>query len=447
MRLIYIVLLIALIPTFSPAQEINLEKGLIAYYPFDDDANDISGNDNHGTIHGARLEPAIRCDGAAYRFDGVDDYIDFGNAESLNSGYRGLTISFMVRHDEFTPDDYRLLLGKWAFKKETDQYAIFLNNANKLSFAVADGNVFGYGFYSKSNIEPGEWYHVIVAWNRRGKMGIFINGELDNQGEQSGNGLNEYSNITLKAGRQIVGQDRPFKGYLDEVRIYNRTLSLDEIKALFRMDYFACNQFTLRGYVYDKDSRDIIPNAKISFEDIRTGEKMFQVQSDETGYYEANLPIGFRYGFYAEADDYLAINENISTEGIVPKTVVEQDLFMVRFAVGSTIKLNNLFFDTAKSTIKDESYPELNRLLQLFDQVPGLVIEIAGHTDWVGSDSYNQRLSEDRANAVRNYLVEQGVSPDRVEAVGYGEKQPVATNDTDEGRQLNRRVEFKILAK
>ncbi len=65
----------------------------------------------------------------------------------------------------------------------------------------------------------------------------------------------------------------------------------------------------------------------------------------------------------------------------------------------------------------------------------------------MGSDSYNQRLSEDRANAVRNYLIEQGVSSDRIEAVGYGEKQPVATNDTEEGRQLNRRVEFKILAK
>ena len=158
------------------AQSIDLDRGLIAYFPFDEDARDISGNNNNGTVHGASLEPAIRCEGAAYKFDGDDDYIDFGNSQSLNSGYNGLTISFMVRHDEYTPDDYRLILGKWAFKVDRDQYAIFLNNANKLSFAVADGNEFGYGFYSSSTIQPDEWYHVIVAWNRRGKMGIFING-------------------------------------------------------------------------------------------------------------------------------------------------------------------------------------------------------------------------------------------------------------------------------
>ena len=104
-------------------------------------------------------------------------------------------------------------------------------------------------------------------------------------------------------------------------------------------------------------------------------------------------------------------------------------------------------FDSGKSIIKDESFPELNRLLKLFDQVPGLVIEISGHTDWVGTDSYNQRLSEDRANAVRDYLLEQGIYEDKITAVGYGEANLVATNETDEGRQLNRRVEFKILAK
>jgi len=447
MRIALTYFFISVLAFSSLGQTIDLEKGLIAYFPFDEDARDISGNGNNGEVYGATLEPAIRCDGSAYRFDGVEDYIDFGNSESLNSGYRGLTISFMVRHPEATPDDFRLLLGKWAFKVERDQYAIFLNKANKLSFAVADGQEFGYGFYSKSTIQPDEWYHVIVAWNRRGKMGIFINGELDNQGEQSGRGLNENSNITLKAGRQIIGQNRPFKGYLDEVRVYNRTLSLQEIKALFRQDYFACNSFTLQGYVYDQDTKETIPNASVNFEDIRTGEKVYQVSADETGYFETTLPIGFRYGFYAEAEDYLAINENLSTEGIQPKTVVQQDLYMVQFAVGSTIKLNNLFFDTGKSIIKDESFPELNRLLKLFDQFPGLVIEIAGHTDWVGSDAYNQGLSDDRANAVRNYLVEQGIGTDKIVAVGYGETKPIATNETEEGRQQNRRVEFKILEK
>ena len=119
---------------------------------------------------------------------------------------------------------------------------------------------------------------------------------------------------------------------------------------------------------------------------------------------------------------------------------------MIPIAVGSTVLLNNIFFESAKAVLKDESMAELNRLLALFEQVPGLVIEISGHTDSVGADEYNLNLSDARANAVRDYLLEKGINEEQITAKGYGETVPVATNDTDEGRQENRRVEFKILA-
>ena len=107
----------------------------------------------------------------------------------------------------------------------------------------------------------------------------------------------------------------------------------------------------------------------------------------------------------------------------------------------------NIFFDFAKATLREESSHELDRILPYFEKFPNLKIELSGHTDYVGSDEANQKLSEDRANSVREYLIKKGIRIDQIEAVGYGESMPVATNETDEGRQLNRRVEFKVLEK
>ena len=84
--------------------------------------------------------------------------------------------------------------------------------------------------------------------------------------------------------------------------------------------------------------------------------------------------------------------------------------------------------------------------MELLNDIPTLVIEIGGHTDALGSDEYNRSLSDDRANAVRTYLLEHGIAEERVTAVGYGESVPVDTNETEEGRAQNRRVEFKILS-
>ncbi len=112
---------------------------------------------------------------------------------------------------------------------------------------------------------------------------------------------------------------------------------------------------------------------------------------------------------------------------------------------GSFIRLNNIFFDFDKATLRPESFAELDRLLPLLRRFPNMKIEIAGHTDSRGSDEYNIRLSQARAGAVRMYLVKNDVEPARIVAVGYGESVPVGTNETDEGRQQNRRVEFKVL--
>ncbi len=107
---------------------------------------------------------------------------------------------------------------------------------------------------------------------------------------------------------------------------------------------------------------------------------------------------------------------------------------------------NDILFDTNSTALRSDSRNVLRDLAANFQRYPDETVTIEGHTDNVGSPSYNQNLSENRASAVRNYLVDQGVSSSRISAYGYGETRPKASNGTPEGRQLNRRVEIRIRA-
>ena len=112
--------------------------------------------------------------------------------------------------------------------------------------------------------------------------------------------------------------------------------------------------------------------------------------------------------------------------------------------VGAVIKLDRVFFETAKWALLSESNEQLNELVSLMMEYPSMQIEIHGHTDSRGNDSYNQNLSENRTKSVFEYLVENGIDSERMKYIGYGEKKPIADNNVAEGRQLNRRVEFVV---
>ena len=126
---------------------------------------------------------------------------------------------------------------------------------------------------------------------------------------------------------------------------------------------------------------------------------------------------------------------------------VEINVALKKIEVGQSIILRNIFFDFDKATIRSESANELDRLIKLLTENPTLKIELGSHTDSKGSDDYNQKLSQSRSQSVVTYLIGKGIATDRLVAKGYGETVPVATNDTDAGRQENRRTEFKILSK
>jgi outer membrane protein OmpA-like peptidoglycan-associated protein len=114
-------------------------------------------------------------------------------------------------------------------------------------------------------------------------------------------------------------------------------------------------------------------------------------------------------------------------------------------AKGTKIILNNIFFDFDKSVLREESFPELGRVVALLKNASNLKVKILGHTDSEGSDSYNLKLSHDRAAAVAAYLQEKGIDKARIAYQGYGETLPLDTNLTPEGRKNNRRTEIEIL--
>ena len=158
-----------------------------------------------------------------------------------------------------------------------------------------------------------------------------------------------------------------------------------------------------------------------------------------------SLPSGFNYGISLEAQDYLFHSENFN----IPKNdgfnIVSKEIELKSVKIGSKIELKNVFFNSAKWDILSDSYAELDRLIDFMLEFHSLKIEISGYTDNVGSESFNHLLSQKRAEAVVNYLVENGIGSERLIAIGYGQKNPVSSNNTIEGRAANRRTEFKII--
>lgn len=200
----------------------------------------------------------------------------------------------------------------------------------------------------------------------------------------------------------------------------------------------------VKGRVFNAKTNEPLGGVKIFYERLADGVEVGIARSESNGEYQIILPYGERYGYLAEAENFVAISANINLTQQEEYKEIKQDLYLVPIEVGSRVTINNIFFDFDKTTLRNESYPELNRLLEFMNNYPNIRIKIQGHTDSVGPEDYNQQLSERRADAVARFLRVNGISTDRLIVKGLGESQPVADNATPEGRQENRRVEFEI---
>jgi len=204
----------------------------------------------------------------------------------------------------------------------------------------------------------------------------------------------------------------------------------------------------VKGKVFDSDTK--LPlESDIDVVDLQTGTSVVKWVSNKTsGEFFICLPVNKNYAFEASKTGYLfnsknfALNESKEYEPFA----VEIPLSPIS-VTGAPVVLNNVFFETNKFNLKDESKIELNKLVGFLTNNPTLKIELSGHTDNVGDKKSNQVLSENRSRSVADYLASNGIAKERLTYKGYGDTKPVVANDSDEHRQMNRRTEFKVVAR
>lgn len=192
--------------------------------------------------------------------------------------------------------------------------------------------------------------------------------------------------------------------------------------------------------------------AKIIYERLSDGKEVGVTYSNpETGEYEIHLPGGQLYGFRAEAKDHISESQNLdlrnfTKDGVLAdKNITLAPIEVAVVEVQAQITLNNIFFAFDNASLLPESFPELNRIVALMNERPAMQVEIEGHTDPIGTEQYNLKLSERRAKTVTKYLVDKGIASERITTSFFGESQLIDTTNTKVGNRKNRRVEFKIL--
>ncbi|MDP4131652.1 MAG: OmpA family protein, partial [Bacteroidota bacterium] len=202
----------------------------------------------------------------------------------------------------------------------------------------------------------------------------------------------------------------------------------------------------VKGKVFDQKTGKGLPSS-VELIDLASKEVISNLQTDETGNYLTTLPIGKDYAFNVTRRGYLFFSGNFMLGKESPDSTYHIDIPLQPIEANASIVLKNIFFDVNQFDLKPASQVELGEVIRLLNENPQVSVQINGHTDNVGKEADNLLLSENRAKAVVNYLKSKGVDGKRLSFKGYGDTEPVSSNDTEEGRGKNRRTELKVIIK
>ena len=368
----------------------------------------------------------------------VKDYYkyDRGQSSGATMANDGQALLFYMTPDKGSPlNDLYVSFpendGTWSEPKSLGKKINLPNNDEMTPFLASDGVT------------------LYFSSNRPGGLGdndIWMTKRLDKSWQKWSDPVNLGSPIntedwdaffTLDAGGEYAYMSSTLKSYgaSDIVRV--KLLEKEKPNPVVLVS----------GNVYNAKTKKPL-SASLIYETLPDGvEAGNAVSSESDGAFKIVLPYDKNYSIRATADKFFAISENLNLDSLTKAGYKEihKDLFLVPIEIGQVVRLNNVFFDFDKSDLRSESFVELDRVVKLLKENPAIEIEMSAHTDSKGSDEYNFRLSDDRARSVRNYIISQGIAESRIVSKGYGETKPVDTNETDEGRQMNRRVEFTIM--
>lgn len=201
----------------------------------------------------------------------------------------------------------------------------------------------------------------------------------------------------------------------------------------------------LQGTIKSAETNKVIP-ATIKVSNIRTKEKVIEVTNDSvTGKYYVYLREGQKYDLSISAKSHTFHSEVINADSLKSFREYKNDIKLKQLKPNVSFTLNNIFFEFDSASINQQSELELERVLELLNKNPKMTVEISAHTDDKGSDEYNNKLSQARAESVVKFLAEKGIAKERLVAKGYGKAMPFVPNTSDENRAKNRRVEFKVI--
>lgn len=334
--------------------------------------------------------------------------------------------------------------GKWTepvnlgpvINSAFDEEGVYISpDGNKLYFSSKGHNSMGGFDVFASNYENGKWTEPV-------NMGYPINSTDDDLFFVMQDSITAYISSIRNDG----------KGFMDIYKILfipdvEDTVQIVEEKPvpIFIAPFKPDPTFVLNGTVMDEEDSTAIV-ARIEIIDMDENKIIATtISNDETGEYYIKLKKKTSYGVEVSASGYMFFLNVLTVPDDTTLTGFQRDFLLKKIKVGEKIVLRNIFFEFNKSTLSPESSIELDRVAGFLDSNPSLRIEISGHTDNIGSAVFNQSLSENRAKSVMDYLIFKGIHQSRLEYQGYGYTQPVSSNETEEGRALNRRVEFKII--
>ncbi len=298
-------------------------------------------------------------------------------------------------------------------------------------FLASDGRT----LYFSTNGRPGYGSHDIYMSKRQGNGWTTWTEPVNLGPEINGPGFDAYYTLPASADYAYMVSNVNSYGASDLVRVKLPEVIKPEPVVL------------VLGRTLNAKTKDPV-SADILFEDLIANKEVGEAISDpKTGSYRITLSKGKNYGIRAAAKGFLSVNENLELMSINQYTEIEKDLFLAPIEVGETIQLNNVFFEQGRPMLKSQSFPELDRLVEIMQENPSIKIELAGHTDNVGNKDALMKLSQDRVIAVKAYLEKKGIKKDRIDGKGYGPTQPILPNNSEVNRQRNRRVEVRITRK
>lgn len=218
---------------------------------------------------------------------------------------------------------------------------------------------------------------------------------------------------------------------------------LDLYRFTLRDDIRPYRTLYVKGKVRDQRTKQGLPST-VELTDNSTNEVLMKVQTDETGDYFITLPTGKDYTFTVNRKGYLFYSDVYALKTKEPDSTYQKDITLQPVTLHASFTFNNIRFATNSYELPADGYTELNKLVQVLQENPGLQVEISGHTDNIGKASDNMVLSANRAKAIADYVLSKGISTNRITYKGYGDTKPIADNTTEAGRAQNRRTSFTI---